>query len=178
MTFLINFVLTCARCIWRTLQLKSHLCIPFLEIAQPQSQFPDSCVCEQSINIIPRIQVHIFSCCRIGRSIEGLYKSTSQTDECGNWDCGCAIPFLGIFVSNFPYCVFALQWYHSIIPFYLFPYYTKFRSFHLPDSAFLGWKGDEHLRCEVFRLLLQLYILGPEIILSQRKRRRLTYRFS
>ncbi len=28
---------------------KSHLCIPFLEIVRPQSQFPHSCVCEQFI---------------------------------------------------------------------------------------------------------------------------------
>jgi hypothetical protein len=28
------------------LQRKNHLCIPFLGIAQPQSQFPHSCVCE------------------------------------------------------------------------------------------------------------------------------------
>ncbi len=32
-----------------TLQGKSHLCIPFLGIARPQSQFPHSCVCEQFI---------------------------------------------------------------------------------------------------------------------------------
>jgi hypothetical protein len=30
-----------------TLQGKSHLCIPFLGIARPQSHFPYSCVCEQ-----------------------------------------------------------------------------------------------------------------------------------
>ena len=32
-----------------TVQRKSHLCIPFLEIARPQSQFLNSCVCEQFI---------------------------------------------------------------------------------------------------------------------------------
>ncbi len=31
------------------LQRKSHVCIPFLGIARPQSQFPHSCVCEQFI---------------------------------------------------------------------------------------------------------------------------------
>jgi hypothetical protein len=31
------------------------------------------------------------------------YINRSQTNECGNWDCGPAIPFLGIFVSNFRY---------------------------------------------------------------------------
>ncbi len=32
-----------------TLQGKSHLCIPFLVILRPQSQFPHSCVCERFI---------------------------------------------------------------------------------------------------------------------------------
>jgi hypothetical protein len=32
-----------------TLQGKYHLCIPFLGIARPQSQFPHSCVCERFI---------------------------------------------------------------------------------------------------------------------------------
>jgi hypothetical protein len=32
-----------------TLQRKSHLCIPFLGIARPQSLFPHSCVCERFI---------------------------------------------------------------------------------------------------------------------------------
>ncbi len=34
---------------YRALQRKSHLCIPFLGIARPQSQFPHSCVCERFI---------------------------------------------------------------------------------------------------------------------------------
>ncbi len=29
----------------------------------------------------------------------------SQTHECGNWDCGRAIPYLGIFVLNFRLCL-------------------------------------------------------------------------
>ncbi len=36
-----------------TLQRKSHLCIPFLGIKQPQPQFPHSCVCERLIQYIP-----------------------------------------------------------------------------------------------------------------------------
>jgi hypothetical protein len=46
----------------------------------------------------------VFSCSRIGRSIVGR----SQTHECGNWDCGRAFSFLGIFVLNFRYCFFAV----------------------------------------------------------------------
>ncbi len=36
------------------------------------------------------------------------YSIRSQTHECGNWDWGPDIPFLGIFVSNFPHFVFAV----------------------------------------------------------------------
>ncbi len=43
-----------------TLQGKSHLFIPFLGIARPQSKFPHSCVCEWFIYCIPRIGPHIF----------------------------------------------------------------------------------------------------------------------
>ncbi len=50
--------------------------------------------------------VRIFSCSRIGRPWE--YINSSETHECENWDWGRAIPFLGIFVSNFRYCVFAV----------------------------------------------------------------------
>ncbi len=32
-----------------TLQRKSYLCIPFLGIMRPQSQFPHSCICQQFI---------------------------------------------------------------------------------------------------------------------------------
>ncbi len=59
--------------------------------------------------IFPRL-VHIFSCSRIGRPIVGIhYINRSKTHECGNFDWGRAIPFLGIFVSNFRYCVFAVH---------------------------------------------------------------------
>ncbi len=33
----------------------------------------------------------------------------SFTGNCGNWDCGRAIPFLGIFGSNFRYWFFAVH---------------------------------------------------------------------
>ncbi len=36
------------------------------------------------------------------------YIIRSQTHECGNWDWGPDIPFLGIFVSNFRHFVFAV----------------------------------------------------------------------
>ncbi len=37
------------------------------------------------------------------------YIIRSQTHECGNWDWGPNIPFLGIFVSNFRHFVFAVM---------------------------------------------------------------------
>ncbi len=52
----------------------------------------------------PRIAPHIFR--QADRSRE--YNNRSQTHECGNWDWGHATPFLGIFVSTFLYCFFAL----------------------------------------------------------------------
>ncbi len=52
--------------------------------------------------------VHIFSCSRIGRPIVVIYKSLTDT-WMWNWDCGRTSPFLGIFVSNFQYCVFAVH---------------------------------------------------------------------
>ncbi len=51
--------------------------------------------------------VHIFSCSIIGRSIVGIYKSLTDT-RMWKFGCGRAIPFLGIFVSNFRYCGFAM----------------------------------------------------------------------
>ncbi len=60
-----------------------------------------------AIYIFPRT-VQLFSCSRIGRWIVGIYKSLTETHECRNWECGRAVPFLEIFVSNFLFCVFAV----------------------------------------------------------------------
>ncbi len=69
---------------------KIPLCIPFLGIARPQSQFPHSCVCEHLYN--PRIGQHIY-CSRIGISIVGIYKSLTDT-WIWNGDCAVAVQFL------------------------------------------------------------------------------------
>ncbi len=55
---------------------------------------------------IPRIGPHISSS-RNGSSILGII-IRSQTHECGNWDLGPDIPFLGIFASNFWHLFFAV----------------------------------------------------------------------
>ncbi len=60
-------------------------------------------MCLWAIFIFPG-SARIFSCSRIGRQMVGNI-NRSQTHECGNWDWGRAISFLGIFVSNFRYCV-------------------------------------------------------------------------
>ncbi len=44
---------------------------------------------------------------KIGRPIVGIYKSLRETYECGNWERGSAVSFLGIFFSIFWYSVFA-----------------------------------------------------------------------
>ncbi len=66
-------------------------------------------MCLWAIYILPR-SAHLFSCSRIGRPIRGIYNiNHSQKHECRNWDCSRTVPFLEIFVSNFRYCVFAVQ---------------------------------------------------------------------
>jgi hypothetical protein len=62
-----------------TLQRKSHLCIPFLGIARPQSQVSVSDL------YVPRISPHIFGFGKIDRPILGIYK-LSQIYECRNWE--------------------------------------------------------------------------------------------
>ncbi len=57
--------------------------------------------------IFPR-SVYLFSWSIIGRPIRGIYKSLTET-LIGIWDCSSAVPFLGIFVSNFRFDVFAVK---------------------------------------------------------------------
>ncbi len=99
------------RCFLTTLQRKSHLCVPILGIARPQSQFLHLCVCERFICTVHSQEsgsFHIFPAAEYAdQSWE--YINCSQTHECGNKDCGRAIPFLGIFVSNFRYWFFAVH---------------------------------------------------------------------
>jgi hypothetical protein len=66
-----------------TLQGKSHLCIPFLGIARPQSQFPHSCVCERFIYSQDR-STYFPAAEQADQSWK--YKNLSQIYECGNWE--------------------------------------------------------------------------------------------
>ena len=58
----------------KALQGKSHLCISFLGIAWPQSQFPHSCVCERFIYSQDRSTYFPAA----GRPIPEIYKSLTD----------------------------------------------------------------------------------------------------
>ncbi len=89
----------------KTQDRKLETNIPRTGIARTQSLFPHSCVCERLIYSHDR-SAYSDAGKYVNRSWE--YINRSQTHECGNWDRGHAIPFLGIFVSNFRYCSFAV----------------------------------------------------------------------
>ncbi len=88
-----------------------RLLIPRKIISRPQSQFPHSCVCEWFMNSHDR-SAYSDSGKSVDRSWE--YKNRSQTHECGNWDWGCAMPFLGIHKRGFLCCAL-----HHVIRLYL-----------------------------------------------------------
>ncbi len=66
-----------------TLQRKSYLCVPFLGIAWPQSQYPHSCVCERFI--YSQDQSTYFPAAeQTDRSWK--YINLSQTYKCRDWE--------------------------------------------------------------------------------------------
>ena len=87
-------------CTAKTLYEKFETNIPKKGIARPQSQFPHSCVCELFIYCIPTIGLPILLQ-EICGPIPWEYIRLWQTHECGNWDWGRAIPFLGIHKRDF-----------------------------------------------------------------------------
>ncbi len=97
----------CAKCLILncTLQRNFELCIPRKGIARPQSQFPHSCVCERFLYSHYR-STYFPAAEYADRMWE--YIKTTQKHVCRNWDCGHAVPFLGIYVSNFLYNIFAV----------------------------------------------------------------------
>ncbi len=99
--FFICVLILCA------LQRKSHLCIPFLGILRGLSPNFHINVSVSDL-YISRIVPHIFL--QQNRQIHrgNICINRSQTHQCENWDCGRAIPFLRIFVSDIRYCLFAV----------------------------------------------------------------------
>jgi hypothetical protein len=63
-------------------------------------------MCLWAIYIFPG-SVHIFPPAETAAP-SWEYIICSQTHECGNWDCGPDIPFLGLFASNFRHFFFAV----------------------------------------------------------------------
>ncbi len=57
---------------------------------------------------IQRICPHIFLQQNRQTDHGNICINRSQTHDCGNWDWGRSIPYLGIFVSNFRYLIFAV----------------------------------------------------------------------
>ncbi len=101
--------------------------IPFMysqkRIAGPQFQFPHLWACERYT--YSQDQSTYFPAAEYADRF-WEYVNRSQTHECGNWDWGSAIPFLGLFVSNFRYYVFAVA--SSTAPQRIFPpkaFYTS-----------------------------------------------------
>ncbi len=102
--------------------------------------------------------VPIFSCSRIGRPIVGIYKSLTMDVEIWKYD----ISYPGKFVSNFRYCVFAVQ---------MMPYQNLWKSFSWPrrQSSFQSdcWQGSPTRFCVSVRIgshlpyLIHLYWQPP-----------------
>ncbi len=90
---------------YHALQRNLNLCIPRKGIARPQSQFSHLCVCERSIysHVWP---TYFPAAEQAERSEEFINRS--QKHESRNADCSRAVHFLGIFISNFLYCVLYL----------------------------------------------------------------------
>jgi|688.fasta_scaffold386393_1 hypothetical protein len=72
----------------------------------PERKSPHSRVCERFI-YSQDWSTYFPAAEQADQSWENINRS--QTDECGHWDWGPAVPFLGIFVSNFLYCVFSVH---------------------------------------------------------------------
>ncbi len=67
---------------WPALQRQFRLCILFLVIARPLSQFPHSCVCERFIYFLDRSTYFL----QQKRQTHREYIIRSQTHERENWD--------------------------------------------------------------------------------------------
>ncbi len=77
--------------------------IPRKWIARPQSQFPNSCVCERLLCSHDRSAYSAGG--KMWTDPGNTYINRSQIHECGNWDWGRAIPRKGIHKWDFRYSV-------------------------------------------------------------------------
>ncbi len=123
-----------------TLHREFETNIPGNETARPHFQFLHSCICERFF-IFPR-SVRLFCCLAFAdRSWE--YINCSQTQECRNWEWGCAVSFLGIFISSFWYmqCICSAHKHKSFRS--AFPYLPLVDFFHCPAESALSIFGSE-----------------------------------
>jgi hypothetical protein len=88
------------------LQRNLDLSIPRKGTARPQTQFPHSCVCSDLYihTIGPPIYLHAAEYADQWWE----YINRTQKHECKNRDCGRGVPFMGIYVYNFRYSIFAV----------------------------------------------------------------------
>ncbi len=92
--------------LWRT-HRKFKINIPWNETAQPQKFLISAFMYLWAIYIFPRL-FRLFCCIAFAVRV-WEYINRSRIYECGIWDRGKAVSFLGIFVSNFRYSAFAVR---------------------------------------------------------------------
>ncbi len=91
---------------WSALQRNSDLCFPRKELRGLSPNFHIH-VSVSDLHIYSHDWSTYFPAAEYAdRSWE--YINRSQKHECRNWDCGRAVPFLEIYISNFWYSIFAL----------------------------------------------------------------------
>ncbi len=92
-----------------------------------------------------------FHAAKIGRPIRGVCKSLTK-HECRNWDSSRAIPLLGILVSNFRYCAFAVCLMFIII--------MKFPEFFLLSMLFYLSLCSLHIFFTFIRFVKEIAIIS------------------
>jgi hypothetical protein len=103
-----------------------YLCIPRKRTARPQSHIPHFHIHASVSDLyIPMIGPPIFLNQNMQADLGDIHTvhiNHTQKHECWNCDCGRAVPFLGIFVSNFRYSIFAVCNWVEIVRVYILQY--------------------------------------------------------